>query len=510
MVSERDVAAAANAAGNSVRSDADEVQWLLQPRGGAKQRGPENFRHSVRNGIRLSEYEKALGEHAAEFHRLFPDGVARLWGATPAKRSGDDKAIALRDRKPGDEVLFYAKWKFIAKARILGLFHSPALAEAVWGVEADTAATWEHIIALGDVVEFEVPAEPVLKEVSARYPLRSLTLVPAPARSRALHLLTGEHEGPVQESSRTADVRAATAIRKRDELLRALEDLGPREGEGPGPQHALALMWAIGRQMAGEPRLAPWETFQGEVGPILRDFGPSTDLATPEHVFSHLAGHAVWEAKGINSAGEPAPYPEDLRRAGAKAGLERGAAGLLRKPLIRAEAIGVLRSYLGGIDQEALLERVGLSGYASASGLPDGEAGGTGADGSPAARREGRSTRPDRDAKLAEEVKRLYGHRCQVCGTRLERRYGYYSEAAHIQGLGQPHCGPDSLTNLLCLCPNHHVQFDDFAIYIDEDGNVCRTRDGKCLGPLLREEGHLIDERYVRYHRSLCGIHDEA
>ncbi|WP_181006462.1 MULTISPECIES: hypothetical protein [Streptomyces] len=39
---------------------------------------------------------------------------------------------ALAGRKVGDEVLFYAGKKFVARARIIGLFDNRALAEAVW------------------------------------------------------------------------------------------------------------------------------------------------------------------------------------------------------------------------------------------------------------------------------------------------------------------------------------------------------------------------------------------
>ena len=38
---------------------------------------------------------------------------------------------------------------------------------------------------------------------------------------------------------------------------------------------------------------------------------------------------------------------------------------------------------------------------------------------------------------------------------------------AHIQGLGRPHNGPDIIENMLCLCPNHHDQFDNYSYHID-------------------------------------------
>lgn len=109
------------------------VQWLLQPRGGPQLRGPENFDRSIRKGIRLAEYEHVLGDHAERLKEIFPDGVARLWGATPVKKETHPKGTALRGQKVGDEVLFYAEKSFIAKARVLGLLRNPELARAIWG-----------------------------------------------------------------------------------------------------------------------------------------------------------------------------------------------------------------------------------------------------------------------------------------------------------------------------------------------------------------------------------------
>ncbi|MEU5548162.1 YDG/SRA domain-containing protein [Micromonospora sp. NPDC047793] len=72
-----------------------------------------------------------------------------------------------------------------------------------------------------------------------------------------------------------------------------------------------------------------------------------------------------------------------------------------------------------------------------------------------------------RSTAVANGVKRLHGHRCQVCGIQLATPAGPYAEAAHIRALGKPHNGPDVPSNVLCLCPNHHVLFDTGAIYVD-------------------------------------------
>src|ERR671916_95862 len=74
-----------------------------------------------------------------------------------------------------------------------------------------------------------------------------------------------------------------------------------------------------------------------------------------------------------------------------------------------------------------------------------------------------------RDTAQARRIKELHDYRCQMCGTRLEGLAGPYAEAAHIRPLGTPHDGPDTLDNLLCLCPNHHVLFDHGGVGIADD-----------------------------------------
>jgi putative restriction endonuclease len=56
-----------------------------------------------------------------------------------------------------------------------------------------------------------------------------------------------------------------------------------------------------------------------------------------------------------------------------------------------------------------------------------------------------------------------------MCALRLDTPAGPYAEGAHIRPLGAPHRGPDTLDNLLCLCPNHHLLFDIGAITIADD-----------------------------------------
>ncbi|NEB95389.1 HNH endonuclease [Streptomyces bauhiniae] len=99
----------------------------------------------------------------------------------------------------------------------------------------------------------------------------------------------------------------------------------------------------------------------------------------------------------------------------------------------------------------------------------------------------------------------MHADRCQVCGIQLATRFGTYSEGAHIRGLGRPHDGPDEPANLLVLCPNHHVQFDALAIYVDTADVVRYTADDGRIGDLRRIPEHPISWAHLRYHRALCG-----
>ncbi|WP_328772057.1 HNH endonuclease [Streptomyces sp. NBC_00286] len=492
-------------------------QIVLQPRGGPRDRGPRNFAKSVRQGVQIAEIRDALGEQADVLTALYPDGIARLWGATPTTQANNEKARALRNRRVGDDVLFYAENHFIARARILHLFDSLAVAREVWGTDEENA-TWEHIMALGEVEEFPTPvfAAPILRRLSARVPLRSLTLRSAEDYLRVAELLPERRRPalPRPAAPRPAPSPQLTA----EDLLVRIGSLETRRGSGnetPSRHQPLALLWAISRIAAGKPRLAPWSSFRTEVSPLLSAFGLSSSKATPEDPFWHLQDSGLWEVHGVPSDAGPDPQAGIFDTVQPVAGLTRASAELLQNPLTRLEAVVKLCStHLDDIDQRELLSRAGLAGYATADGMLDGDEGDGGQEAAdterttgPTERRESTASRLVRNAAIAAQVKELHGHACQICETRLQYKRRPYSEAAHIRGLGSPHDGPDELPNLLCLCPNHHVLFDGLEIYIDVDGIVRRTQEGDALGRLRRHVDHEINETYLHYHRTLCELH---
>lgn len=93
-----------------------------------------------------------------------------------------------------------------------------------------------------------------------------------------------------------------------------------------------------------------------------------------------------------------------------------------------------------------------------------------------------------RDTQLAEHIKSLHNHQCQICGYTIIMPDGSrYAEGHHIQPLGAPHDGPDTGDNILCLCPNHHVICDKGAMRLS-------------LDDLRKVDGHAISQQFLDYH----------
>ncbi len=105
-------------------------------------------------------------------------------------------------------------------------------------------------------------------------------------------------------------------------------------------------------------------------------------------------------------------------------------------------------------------------------------------------------TRVIRDTALTRRIKEVYDYRCQVCGMQLMCEGGPYAEAAHIVPLGRPHDGPDTVDNILCLCPNHHVQFDKGGFTINDDLTL-----NEIDGRLTIHPDHTVNLDHVQHHR---------
>ncbi|MGW2728495.1 HNH endonuclease [Streptomyces sp. NPDC001494] len=336
--------------------------------------------------------------------------------------------------------------------------------------------------------EEEKPSPPRLAE-GAR---ESLGLFPVPRRP----------EGTALASSNATGSREKLTVSM---LMDRFTRLGVHQrNDQPSRHKSLALLWAISKISAGDSRLVPWRQFRDEVGELLAEFGLPGSAVTPEYLFWDLRTSQLWDVQGLPPEQSVRPHAAAFDRLNPVVGLSEQVACLLDDLVVRCKAVAVLRAtYLADVPQHVLLGRLGLAGYGSASGVTDGEEQETAW--GPAPRRTFTLSRLVRASELAAKVKRLHDDRCQVCDLQLSTRFGTYSEAAHIRGLGHPHDGPDELSNLLVLCPNHHVQFDALAFYIDTDGTVRATADDSPVAKLRWHPFHPINEAHVRYHRALCG-----
>jgi hypothetical protein len=92
-----------------------------------------------------------------------------------------------------------------------------------------------------------------------------------------------------------------------------------------------------------------------------------------------------------------------------------------------------------------------------------------------------------RDTFLSRTIKALYNNCCQLCGQGIEINGHYYAEAHHIRPLGKPHNGPDTASNIIVLCPNHHVMCDYGAIKVD-------------INHLNVHPDHNIGIEFIEYH----------
>lgn len=85
-------------------------------------------------------------------------------------------------------------------------------------------------------------------------------------------------------------------------------------------------------------------------------------------------------------------------------------------------------------------------------------------------------------------IKRIRQHTCQICQDRLQiGPNSFYSEVHHVRPLGEPHNGPDSLPNMLCVCPNCHKKLDYGFVEID-------------YSTLTILVSHMVGEEFVNYH----------
>lgn len=243
------------------------------------------------------------------------------------------------------------------------------------------------------------------------------------------------------------------------------------------PHKCLLALWAIGRCLSGESRMAPYRTVDAKLGELLREFGPPRRKAIhTEAPFWRLQRDGVWEIEGaagvgLTSSGDA--HKRDLLRHDVRGGLPVDIYRALRADHRLAAEIAheLLAAHFPETRHDDILQAVGLD-----PDLP--------------------STPPRkmRDPGFRHAVLRAYEHRCAVCA--FDVRIGNRTialDAAHIKW--HQAGGPDDVRNGIALCVLHHRLFDEGAFTLSPvDDSVV----------LVSESAHGtagFDEWLGRFHR---------
>ena len=113
-------------------------------------------------------------------------------------------------------------------------------------------------------------------------------------------------------------------------------------------------------------------------------------------------------------------------------------------------------------------------------------------------------TRTVRNPKVRNEINNLYKRECQFCGEALvvNSEGRRYSEACHIKPISLD--GPDDLSNVLSLCPNHHKILDWGGIHFLPDGQnleVIEVYSGKRHFVVFHDD-HGLDPNVITWYNS--------
>lgn len=113
------------------------------------------------------------------------------------------------------------------------------------------------------------------------------------------------------------------------------------------------------------------------------------------------------------------------------------------------------------------------------------------------------TSRIKRNTSISENLKEIYEYKCQICDIFLNQpgTERGICIGAHIKPIGKPHEGPDAIENMLCLCPNHHDQFDKHSFTIDSQNMKIIGLEGYTGKQLNVNKKHRIDKDFVDYHK---------
>ena len=301
---------------------------------------------------------------------------------------------------------------------------------------------------------------------------------------------------------------AAGDIESRLLALRTWSGNGAR-----APHKPLLALWAIGRCLAGQPRLASFEEVDVALRRLLVSFGPHRKAVHTEFPFWRMRRDDVWEVERpelvtLTSKGDA--RPSSLKQHDIHGGFPEADYRALRADpdLARAVAVSLIGAHFPDSYRDDILEAVGVDAGRSVAELDgrDPELGDVRAEYETGRRRR-------RHPGFRPAVLEVYGKQCAVCAFGV-RVTGHPAglEAAHIHWLKD--AGPWDLRNGLALCALHHRLFDrgafaltgEFEIQVSDrvdgpgfDESLGRFH-GRRLSVLPRQDRHRPKPDFVDWH----------
>lgn len=241
-----------------------------------------------------------------------------------------------------------------------------------------------------------------------------------------------------------------------DELRNLFAHLKVWHGNGRrAPNKPLLALWAIGRCLRNEARLAPYDTVARELGTLLHLFGLPHKGVKPDLPFWHLRNDGVWdipESDRITQTASGHAHISSLRREGAQGGLSSDIFSAFQKD--KAMALDIAYSLVEAHFPESLhndvLRAVGIdSGFLNTTDEPEGEL-----DFQHIRRR-------SRNPAFSKAVLDAYDDQCAVCEFSIRLRGATVAlDAAHIRWHRAGGRDRDKISNGLALCALHHRLFD--------------------------------------------------
>ena len=236
-----------------------------------------------------------------------------------------------------------------------------------------------------------------------------------------------------------------------DRLLSAFGKLNIWSANGQrAPNKPLLALWAIGRCLRGEPRLATYREVDMHLGELLRDFGPYRRVIHTDFPFWRLRNDHVWELEGaaqvrINKSGDA--YRSDLLEHDVRGGFpEKIYDTLAGGPDL---AVRIARSLVEAHFQPTLYGEI-LRAVDIDPGFVQ-------------------ARRRRRASWFSERVLQAYEYQCAVCSFAVTlNKKSIALDAAHIKW--HQFRGPADVRNGIALCALHHRLFDAGAFTLFPHG----------------------------------------